>query len=251
MIPAMKDTIPYRQFDKTFERYIKNSHFCEVPEYYHVYEQRYWNIFRYLQHYLEKEGRILDIGGGQFAILCKYLLGVDAHVADIDTQHTAVLEKHGVGFTAVDLSRESLHGPERYDLALMADVIEHVPTPPHRVFENLYRVIQPGGYLMITTPNFFRFRNLFRLAMGKEIFCVFRFPEKNQSLGHFMEYSKEQMDWHMKKAGFSIEISRLEQLSLSGATAFTRTVRRMILPLLWFRPLWKDHMVIIGRKSIP
>jgi 2-polyprenyl-3-methyl-5-hydroxy-6-metoxy-1,4-benzoquinol methylase len=39
-----------------------------------------------------------------------------------------------------------------FDYVISSEVIEHVPAP-HRAIDELYRVLKPGGTLVITTPN--------------------------------------------------------------------------------------------------
>jgi SAM-dependent methyltransferase len=40
----------------------------------------------------------------------------------------------------------------RYDFILSSEVMEHIPAPVERGFENLCRLLQPNGLLMLTTP---------------------------------------------------------------------------------------------------
>ncbi len=39
-----------------------------------------------------------------------------------------------------------------YDFLTCSDVLEHVPPPPERAFENLLRLLKPGGVLVLTVP---------------------------------------------------------------------------------------------------
>jgi SAM-dependent methyltransferase len=40
----------------------------------------------------------------------------------------------------------------RYDFILTSEVMEHVPPPVERAFENLFRLLKPDGLLIMTTP---------------------------------------------------------------------------------------------------
>jgi 2-polyprenyl-3-methyl-5-hydroxy-6-metoxy-1,4-benzoquinol methylase len=221
----------------------------ESHDYYRQFKERYWNTLRYVEPCLKPRNRkVLDIGSGQFAILCRILLDVECDVADIDSRHTAILNEQGIGFYPVDLTTGGLQDDKLYDVIIMAEVIEHVPRPPHLVFRDLRRSLRPGGALVVTTPNLYRLRNVSRMVLGKPIFCHFRFPEQGQSLGHFLEYSKEQMIWHLKDAGFQIELATIEQLDMGGATRFARWARRVAWPLVSVRPLWKDNLLFIARR---
>lgn len=252
----MGRTQSYSIFSGVYDRYVDGCEFLEGGDYYGQFKDRYWNTFRYIEDCLgrrsngahERKPRVLDIGSGQFAILCRHLLDAHSDVADIDTRHTAALKANGIGFMPADLMKDPIVPDEPYDLVVMAEVIEHVPKPPYLVFRNLYSALRPGGHLLITTPNLYRLRNVMRMLTGQRIFDYFLVPEKDRPLGHFLEYAKDQLDWHVREAGFEIRHSSLEQLTLGGASAKARWGRRTLYPLLWARPLWREHIVVVARR---
>jgi 2-polyprenyl-3-methyl-5-hydroxy-6-metoxy-1,4-benzoquinol methylase len=236
-------------FDEVYDRYIRGGRFFEEREYYQQFRGRYSSTFRWIEPVLPRGGRMLDVGSGQFAVLCRHLLQASCDVVDIDTRSADALKENGVGFFPADLTVEAISGQGPYDLVVMAEVIEHIPTPPYIVFANLRPVIRPGGHLLVTTPNVYRLRNLFRMALGKKIFDNFVVPGPDQPLGHFLEYAREQMEWHLEKAGYKIVKSSLEQLSWGGASPFARVSRLVSAPLVHVRPLWRDSMVILATRS--
>jgi len=252
MNASVHRALPYDAFNRVYDSVILGNDFFEGEDYYRQFKDRYWNTLKYISECLRpSQTRLLDVGSGQFALLAKHLYGVQAEVVDIDTRYTRVLAEHGIPFRKADLSREPIHADEPYDVVVLAEVIEHVPTPPYLVFDSIRRGLSPGGFLLVTTPNLYRLRNLVRLATGQPIFDHFRVPEQDGPLGHFLEYSQEQLDWHMRRAGFQIQRSELTQLSLGGATAFARIARKSLAPVLAARPLWRDNIVVIGQKPGP
>ena len=57
----------------------------------------------------------------------------------------------------------------RYDFILSSEVLEHVPQPVDRAFQNLHRILKPDGLLLLTVPYTIGGRKLpFRAAMGKD-----------------------------------------------------------------------------------
>src|SRR5262249_33972028 len=197
------------EFDRVYERVILGSDLFEDPAYYRHFRERYWRTVGYIESSVGWDSpRILDIGSGQFALLCRHLLAAKCDVADIDSRHTAGLRRNDVGFVQVAWTRPGLRVQEPYDLVVMAEVIEHVPRPPHLVFADLKGCLRPGGTLLVTTPNLYRFRNRVRMALGQPIFDLFRYPEMDRPLGHFLEYSREQIEWHLREAGFEIRLAR-------------------------------------------
>jgi 2-polyprenyl-3-methyl-5-hydroxy-6-metoxy-1,4-benzoquinol methylase len=236
-------------FREVYDHVILDHAFFEEPEYYHLFWERYFRTFGYIESLVDRESpRILDIGSGQFAILCATLLGAKCDVADIDTRYTDVLRKNGLGFVQIDLTKGGPAVKDPYDLVVMAEVIEHVPRPPHLVFADLMRCLRPGGVLLVTTPNLYRFRNVVRMIRGQKIFDYFLLPEKDQGLGHFVEYSQEQLEWQMKRAGYEIVVSRLEQLDHGGTTRLARVARQLLRPVHRIRPILRDNLVLVGRR---
>jgi 2-polyprenyl-3-methyl-5-hydroxy-6-metoxy-1,4-benzoquinol methylase len=238
------------RFDEVYDRHIRENRFFEGAEYYGQFADRYRNTLRWIERVLPRGGRLLDIGSGQFAVLCRHLLDCHCDVLDIDTKSADALRANGIGFHALDLSREVFAAERPYDLVVMAEVIEHVPTPPYVVFGNLVRALAPGGHLLVTTPNLYRLRNVLRLATGRHLFDYFLVPGPDQPLGHFLEYGLEQMKWHVTRAGLEIVESSIEQLSWGGATRAARLARRALAPLLHANPLWRDSLVILARRTV-
>jgi 2-polyprenyl-3-methyl-5-hydroxy-6-metoxy-1,4-benzoquinol methylase len=244
-----RHTTSLADFRKVYDRVILDQGFFEEPEYYHLFWERYFRTFGYIESIVDGASpRILDIGSGQFAVLCANILGAKCDVADIDTRHTDVLRENGLGFVPIDLTKEAPAVSEPYDLVVMAEVIEHVPRPPHLVFADLRSCLRPGGALLVTTPNLYRFRNVVRMIRGQKIFDYFLLPEKDKGLGHFVEYSLEQLDWQMKHAGYEVVVARIDQLDHGGTTAAARVARQLLRPVHVLRPILRDNLVLVGRR---
>jgi SAM-dependent methyltransferase len=249
MMSDMSPIPSYDAFNRVYDTVISSDEFFEGQDYYRHFKDRYWNTLKYIGECLgPSQSRLLDVGSGQFAVLAKHLFGVQAEVVDIDTRHTRVLSENAIPFRKADLSRDELDPELSYDVVVLAEVIEHVPKPPYLVFEAIHRALSPGGFLIVTTPNLYRLRNLVRMATGRRIFDYFVVPEQDGPLGHFLEYSQDQIEWHVRRAGFQLHRSELSQLSLGGATPFARIARRSLAPVFAVRPLWRDSIVVIGHK---
>jgi 2-polyprenyl-3-methyl-5-hydroxy-6-metoxy-1,4-benzoquinol methylase len=134
-----------------------------------------------------------------------------------------------------------------YDLVILCEVIEHMPVPPYTILEKIKTWIKPGGWLFLTTPNLYRFRNLIRLALGMRVFDTFCIPEKGKSIGHPLEYSLSHLQWQLGQAGFQQIHIELKQLDNAGATLTSQLGRILASPFL-LRPLWRDKLVAIAQK---
>ena len=122
---------------------------------------------------------VLDIGGGQLALLCKELWADRACVADINVVGPLFdyLQSQGVQTVQWDLCKEEQPFSQQFDFIFFSEVIEHLPLPGHIVLERLRRALKPGGILICSTPNFYRLRNVVYVALGLRIYDYLRMPE--------------------------------------------------------------------------
>ena len=100
----------------------------------------------------EKPGRLLDVGcgGGLFAACAKR---VRWNVQGLDPNPAAVeaAARYGVPVRTATIE-ESGFGASMFDIIYSNDVIEHV-LDPIKVFEEIDRLLLPGGVLILSTPN--------------------------------------------------------------------------------------------------
>ena len=114
----------------------------------------------------DKSARILDIACGEGALLtflrergyC-HLKGFDLSDENVSICHDLGLE-FVVKFDALEL--EKFSPDEKYDTIFALDILEHLPK--EKVVEFLtkvYQLLDPGGYLIIQTPNMGALQGLF------------------------------------------------------------------------------------------
>lgn len=108
--------------------------------------------------------KILDIGCGAgyflFMTLERYRKqGFNPTVVGIDISDNQLsymvqrMAKEGVDAVAVHASGEYLPFPDNsFDLITCSEVIEHVRNPD-RALQDMYRILKPGGLLLISTPS--------------------------------------------------------------------------------------------------
>ena len=107
-------------------------------------------------------GRMLDVGcgDGRLAREIKQVVpGVVVHGCDLSV--AALDRAEGLDRKyPIDLNAERLPEPDgSLDLVVASEVIEHL-VEPGRAVADFYRVLRPGGHLLVTVPNvaFWRFR---------------------------------------------------------------------------------------------
>ena len=58
---------------------------------------------------------------------------------------------------------------EQFDCVLFCEILEHLLESPDRAVAELARVLRPGGYVIVSTPNATRLTNLYFLLLGHNI----------------------------------------------------------------------------------
>jgi 2-polyprenyl-3-methyl-5-hydroxy-6-metoxy-1,4-benzoquinol methylase len=97
-------------------------------------------------------GRLLEIGCGSGDLMA-FMKQKGWHVIGLDTDPVAVQTARSRGLTVYDGALETAgFSSDDMDVIVMNHVIEHVPQPA-RMLQACYRILKPGGRLMMTTPN--------------------------------------------------------------------------------------------------
>jgi 2-polyprenyl-3-methyl-5-hydroxy-6-metoxy-1,4-benzoquinol methylase len=236
-------------FNAVYDRFVRPGGFTELDSYYEINRERYFQTLRYLADLrLPEPAKVLDVGGGQFAILAAKLFGDEGTIGDVGDAHRAPADAAGVGFTVCNLLEDDPPGFNgAFDVIVLAEVIEHLPMPPYVILRKVRGWLKPGGMLLLTTPNLFRPRNLVRMLLGRDPFDTFMLPSEGVSLGHQTEYSARHLGWHIREAGFTLERMEHDQLGQIGFTWRARAARRLLAPLR-LRKVWREELVAIGRN---
>lgn len=236
-------------FNAAYDRLVRPGGFHEADSYYEISRQRYFRTLGYLADLdLPEPAKLLDVGGGQFAILASQLFGDEATVGDIGDAYRAPADAAGVNFTVCNLLEDdppSFKGA--FDVIILAEVIEHLPMPPYLILRKVRTWLKRGGVLLLTTPNLFRIRNVARMILGRDPFDTFMLPRDGVSLGHQTEYSARHLAWHIREAGFSVDRLEHDQLGHTGFSRKARLARKLLAPLQ-MRKAWREELVAIARN---
>ena len=100
----------------------------------------------------ETPGRLLDVGcgGGLFAA-CAKRIGWEAQGLDPNPAAVEAAARYGVPVRIATIE-ESGFDANTFDIIYSNDVIEHV-CDPIKAFREIYRLLAPGGVLILSTPN--------------------------------------------------------------------------------------------------
>jgi len=236
-------------FDAVYDGFVGPGGFHELDSYYTISRERYWRTLGYLaQIDAPRPAKLLDIGGGQFAILATKLFGDEATIGDIGDDYRAPADAAGVEFTVCNLLEDDPPAfKEGFNVIVLAEVIEHLPVPPYLILTKLRSWLKPGGALLLTTPNLFRLRNVVRMLRGRDPFDTFMLPRPGISLGHQTEYSAAHLGWHIREAGFELERMEHDQLGATGFSWRARVARKLLAPLR-IRKAWREGLVAVARN---
>lgn len=110
---------------------------------------------------------VLDIGAARsFRTLHTLIKGVAAEVLAVDLDRAAVEAMTDAGYEAIVGDAQALELHRRFDVVFGGELIEHLDNY-RGFFDSVRAHLNPGGHLVLTTPNAFRFMNFFyRLGRG-------------------------------------------------------------------------------------
>jgi SAM-dependent methyltransferase len=172
------------------------------------------------QAYLEKHGvrfddtlallppaargdRLLDVGifPGQFAALARSRgYAVDGiGNEEMTDRFLACAGRAGFGISRTDVETQRFPMPDNtYQVVVCTEILEHLYRDPFNLLSEAFRVLAPGGVLILTTPNLAGFKNIFRLMNGES----YRHPIErpldetfplNLNYGHYREYTMKEL----------------------------------------------------------
>lgn len=130
-------------------------------------------ITQLLRH--KEYSHVLDLGcgSGDFTLGFARSLGI-SQAAGVDSSEGKILEARSKGITAfqADLNKDALpFSNDSFDIVLMAEVIEHLENVEH-CMDEVSRVVSPGGYLAITTPNLASWHGRISILLGYQPFTL-------------------------------------------------------------------------------
>jgi SAM-dependent methyltransferase len=165
-------------------------------------------------------GSVLEVGcaNGYAAALFR-MLGYQVTATDAydDPDRDKLFLQHGIPYTPTnlnDLTPLKEFADASFDIVLLGEVFEHILNCPAALLKGLYRILKPGGLLILTTPNPSTLANSLRvLTDGYVLWGTDEFMhqvkfdgEKIIDFGgiHYREYPLRITRQVLEKTGFGI-----------------------------------------------
>lgn len=194
-----------------------------------------------------RDRRLLEVGAYPFVFSrCLALAGHDFVSVDLDPERAAGwLSAHGLTAIRCDVEREPLPLPDaRFATVVLTNTFEHLRVDPGFALSEMARVLEPGGLLYLTTPNFYRLGNVVRFLLGRGLsndpLAEYAKLRSVGHMGHVREYTARELENFLRQAGFEdVHIERRVIPSRHG-----RWVDRLHAALPRLRP----ELVVLARR---
>ncbi len=200
-----------------------------------------------------RAGRWIDMGCGRGEFIA--LAGEDGHSGvGLDRRIDSVrgLTEAGIPVLAADLARGLPFDDATLDGVTLIEVIEHIVNAEDLLRE-LARVIRPGGWFILTTPNVAHLTYRVRAVTGH--------PPKQEGY-HYRFFTRKKLADAVTAAGFVLEdtasfgkslvLSRLGRLAGRGGRFKARyRVPSRLEPLFAQHFVWRLRREPSGRRSRP
>jgi SAM-dependent methyltransferase len=158
--------------------------------------------------------RVLDVGP-MFEV--GLLRDAGATVDTLGFPHPLFPPRDGERHVELDLNDPGRDGDGSYDLVVMAEVIEHLPSSPVAVLRHVATWLRPGGALLLQTPNAVALHKRLRMLAGRNPLEPIRADASNP--GHFHEYTLGELRDAAAGAGLELGGWRTENYFGAGPAA--------------------------------
>jgi len=179
-----------------------------------THKQRLAFDLGYLKSSVAEGGHILEIGSVPLLLTTAIKQqGYQIEGVDIDpSRFASSIENIGLTIHQCDIERQPLPFEDNaFDCIIFNEIFEHLRTDLITLFEDLRRILKPGGRLILTTPNVRSVEGVFSfLVRGRSISCgggIFDEYNKIRQLGHMghvREYTCKEVTEFLRKMGFEI-----------------------------------------------
>ena len=126
-----------------------------------------------------------------------------------------------------------------FDVVIFCEIIEHLLMSPDAPVAEIKRILKPGGFVIISTPNAVRLANVAHLIRGRNIYPGYS-PHGPYGR-HNREYTLNEVEDLLRRHGFGVTKSQISDLHPHSWLG--RMARR-------FGPdRWRDHLFVLAKRT--
>jgi SAM-dependent methyltransferase len=145
-----------------------------------------------------RNGRILDVGCGSFPYFLAHTSFIEKYAID---QNTPSIDRDDIHWHVLDLNSQPClpFSDQYFEVVTFLAVVEHLdPNSLTQLFQEVYRTLQPGGKLILTTPAAWSDGLLHWMARINLV--------SHQEIDeHVYAYTLPLLGWYFGRAGFSMQ----------------------------------------------
>lgn len=125
-------------------------------------------------------------------------------------------EVHELASRLCDVERERLpFADASFSGVLCCEVLEHLTADPTAMLRQIHRVLEPGGWLVLTTPNVANVVNLLHLVHGRNVYHPYE-SDYGPTWRHNREYTTAEVIDLLRGSGFTDERVVVENAAPPG-----------------------------------
>lgn len=154
-----------------------------------------------------RQGRVLDIGCGAYPLFLTHTTFAEKYSLD---QQQPSQTFNDINWTVMDLNKEQRlpYEDAYFNTITLLAVMEHLhPKILVELFQETYRVLKPGGILILTTPASWSDGLLSKMAF-------FNLVSKEEIHEHVLTYTLPLLGWYFGAAGFPLDKVRFGYFEL-------------------------------------
>jgi glycosyltransferase involved in cell wall biosynthesis/SAM-dependent methyltransferase len=175
-----------------------------------------------------------------------------------ETKQRTVTSESGETFTCqIDLFNAEAdsfpYQKEYFKTVLCCELLEHLPNDPMHMMAEIHRILKPGGFLVLTTPNIASARSIAAVLQGfhPQLFSTYLRPKDGETdARHHREYTTLEIRQLLENSGFEVTLLETGPFREEAKPEFA-WVDHLLDRYLLSKENRGEGIYVVGRKTGP